>query len=128
METKENWDELINTNFTHNDFSRVEYSTVMPSNIENCFAIFYQNSNNIDSRTLIVSGEENGQETFTETVNVTGKIFWYRLYPYNEESKINIKFKYYDSFNNKLIKEKEIFIDNNYILNQLPLNGLLEKR
>jgi glycosyltransferase involved in cell wall biosynthesis len=128
METKENWDKLINTNFTHNDFSRVEYSTVMPSNIENCFAIFYQNSNNIDSRTLIVSGEENGQETFTETINVTGKIFWYRLYPYNEESKINIKFKYYDSFNNKLIKEKEIFVDNNYILNQLPLNGLLEKR
>ena len=41
---------------------------------------------------------------------------------------INIKFKYYDSFNNKLIKEKEIFVDNNYILNQLPLNGLLEKR
>ena len=100
----------------------------MPSNIENCFAVFYQNSNNIDSRIVVVSGEENEQETFTETINVNGKFSWYRLYPYNEESKITIKFKYYDSFNNKLIKEKEIFIDNNYIINQLPLNGLLEKR
>jgi len=126
IETLENWDKLIEYNFQHNNFSRIEYITVLPSNVENNFAIYYQNSNIHDSRTLIVSGEEEGNEIFSETINITSKFAWYRLHQF-PENKLTIKFKFYDTFDNKFINEKTIIVDQDYINNKLSLNGFLEK-
>jgi hypothetical protein len=126
VESAENWDELIKENFKHNNFSRIEYSTILPSNVENNFAIYYQNSNETDNRTLIISGEEKGNEIFSEKIDISGKFAWYRLHQFPED-KLTIKFKFFDTFDNKFLNEKIIVVDKNYIDTKLHLNGYLEK-
>ncbi len=126
VESTENWDKLIEENFIHKNFSRVEYTTVLPTNLENHFAIYYQNSNETDDRILIVDAFEEDNEIFTETVNITGKFAWYRLYPFIGNT-ITINFSFYDASNNKLLNKKTIIVDQNYINTKLHLNGHLEK-
>ena len=127
IETSENWDWLIAENFKHNNFSRVEYTTVLPSNVENHFAVYYQNSNESDNRTLIVSGEEEGIETFSEKIDITHKFAWYRLYQFMGKE-ITFRFKFYDAFNNKFLNEKVIVVNQDYLDNKIQLNGNLETK
>ncbi len=126
IESGENWDKLINENFKHNNFSRVEYTTVLPTNVENHFAIFYQNSNEVDSRILVVDAFENDNEIFSETVNVGNKFAWYRLY-YFAGQEVTINFNFYDAHDNKFLNKKTIIINQDYIDNKLQSNGFLEK-
>jgi glycosyltransferase involved in cell wall biosynthesis len=126
-ETSENWDKLIVENFKHNNFSRIEYTTVLQSNVENYFAVYYQNSNESDNRTLIVSGEEEGVETFSEKIDITHKFAWYRLYQFTGKE-ITFRFKFYDAFDNKFLNEKVIIVDQDYLDNKIQLNGNLETK
>jgi hypothetical protein len=126
IESAENWDKLISENFKHNNFSRIEYTTVLPTNVENHFAIYYQNSNEVDSRNLVVSAIEEGQEIFNETINITSKFAWYRLHQINDKELI-INFEFYDAHNNKFLSKKTIVVNKDYIDNKLQTNGLLEK-
>ena len=126
IETAENWDKLIQENFKHNNFSRVEYTTVLPTNVDNCFAIFYQNSNEVDSRILIVDAFENNQEVFTETININNKFAWYRLYQFGGQE-VTVNFSFYDSHDNKFLTKKTIIINQDYIDNKIQSNGFLEK-
>jgi glycosyltransferase involved in cell wall biosynthesis len=126
-ETSENWDGLIAENFKHNNFSRIEYTTVLQSNIENYFAVYYQNSNESDNRTLIVSGEEEGVEIFSEKIDITHKFAWYRLYQFTGKE-ITFSFKFYDAFDNKFLNEKVIVVNQDYLDNKIQLNGNLETK
>ena len=127
IENSEDWDWLIAENFKHNNFSRVEYTTVLPSNVENHFAVYYQNSNESDNRTLIVSGEEEGIETFSEKIDITHKFAWYRLYQFMGKE-VTFRFKFYDAFNNKFLNEKVIVVNQDYLDNKIQLNGNLETK
>jgi hypothetical protein len=127
VESTESWDKLIEENFIHKNFSRVEYTTVLSSNIENCFAVYYQNSNETDNRTLIVNCEEEGDFIFSETINITHKFAWYRLYQFTGKE-ITLKFIFYDAFNGKFLNEKIIKVNQDYLDNKIHLNGHLEKK
>ena len=127
IENSENWDKLITENFKHNNFSRVEYITVLPTNVENNFAVYYQNSNETDNRTLIVNCEEEGDFIFSETINITHKFAWYRLYQFTGKE-ITLKFIFYDAFNGKFLNEKIIKVNQDYLDNKIHLNGHLEKK
>jgi hypothetical protein len=127
IENSDDWDKLISENFKHNNFSRVEYTTVLPSNVENHFAVYYQNSNESDNRTLIVSGEEEGIETFSEKIDITHKFAWYRLYQFMGKE-VTFRFKFYDAFDNKFLNEKVIVVNQDYLDNKIHLNGNLEKK
>jgi len=126
IESAENWDKLISENFKHNNFSRIEYTTVLPTNVENHYAIYYQNSNEVDSRILNISAVENGEEIFSENVNITHKFAWYRLHHFEGQETI-ITFKFYDAHDNKFLSEKTIVVNQDYVDNKLHINGLLEK-
>lgn len=126
IESAENWDKLISENFKHNNFSRIEYTTVLPTNVENHFAIYYQNSNEVDNRILIVTAFEEEQEIFTEQINVTHKFAWYRLHQISNKE-LTINFDFYDAHNNKFLNKKTITVNKDYIDNKLQTNGLLEK-
>ena len=49
----------VATNFHHSDYSRVEYFTVLPTNIPNSFAVYFQVSNSIDSRVVNIKINKN---------------------------------------------------------------------
>jgi len=125
LESKSSWDKLIKDNFTHLNFSRIEYFTVMGTNVPESFAIYYQNSNEFDTRKIIVSAEEKGEQLFEEVLEVTRNFSWYKTYQ-NPKNDTLIKFKVYDLETDEFLFEKQITVNPGYIKTQLPLNGYLE--
>ena len=82
------FNDLINNSFIHEDFSRVEYYTVLPTNKENMIAPFIRISNAKESKTIEISSYINGEETHIDVIEVNQKIDYYKLIPYIKGSKI----------------------------------------
>ena len=82
------FNDLINNSFLHEDFSRVEYYTVLPTNKENMIAPFIRISNAKESKTIEISSYINGEETHIDVVEVNQKIDYFKLIPYVKGSKI----------------------------------------
>ena len=122
-EEESDFNQLISDNFTHYDYSCVEYLTVLPTTEDGQLAIFYQNSNNNDSKKLTVTITEPGSKTINEDLNVDGRMSWYKLHP-KPLDYIEVTFNIYNT-NNKIISSKKIKIDQDYINNSLSKNGLL---
>lgn len=116
----------VTTNFHHRDYSRVEYFTVLPSNIPNTFVTYFQVSNSIDSRIVNIKINKNGQLLCEEQLTVTGKGAWYRIvhFDLNEGAKYLIEYTSFDKDTEQQIEYKTINIDNNYLTNQLNNNGM----
>ena len=106
----------VEKTFHHTDFSRVEYYTILPTNIPNTFAPFIRISNNKEDKEIRLSIFKDGQEIDYEWISVNGKIDFYKVYPYEEG--LTAVFKIYD--NGILIDEKILKVEN------LQNNGLLE--
>jgi glycosyltransferase involved in cell wall biosynthesis len=101
--------------FHHEDFSRVEYFTVLPTNKENTLASFIRISNAKENKIIKTYILDNNLEILVDTIEVHNKIDHYKLLPYIQSQKI--KFKIYDS--QGLIETKILPVDN------LEQNGLL---
>jgi 5-formyltetrahydrofolate cyclo-ligase len=97
----------------------------MGTNVPESFAIYYQNSNEFDTRKIIVSAEEKGEQLFEEVLEVTRNFSWYKTYQ-NPKNDTLIKFKVYDLETDEFLFEKQITVNPGYIKTQLPLNGYLE--
>jgi len=87
-ESEDKFNELISTSFIHEDFSRVEYYTVLPTNKENMIAPFIRISNAKESKTIEISSYINGEETHIDVIEVNQKIDYYKLIPYIKGSRI----------------------------------------
>jgi glycosyltransferase involved in cell wall biosynthesis len=101
--------------FNHEDFSRVEYFTVLPTNKENTISTFIRISNAKENKTIKTYILDGDLEILVDTIEVHNKVDHYKLLPYIENQKI--KFEIYDS--NGLIDVKILSVDN------LEQNGLL---
>jgi glycosyltransferase involved in cell wall biosynthesis len=123
LEPEEQWNQLIQTNFKHLGYSRIEYFSVLPvQNQDNCFAIVTHNSSNTDKKKLVIELIDNNENKVNETLYLNGQLIWYYIYNYNIDNNISISQKMYD-IDDKLLKTHTITIDKNYIINQLPKNG-----
>jgi len=80
--------------FHHEDFSRVEYFTILPTNKENTIASFIRISNAKEDK-IIKTYIVDGVEILVDTIEVRNKIDHYKLLPYIQGQKI--KFEIYDS-------------------------------
>lgn len=118
----------IATNFHHRDYSRVEYFSVLPTNIPNSFAVYFQVSNSIDSRIVNIKINKNGSLLKEEQLTVTGRGAWYSMVDYNlgENANYTVDYEAFDKDTNQFIESKLIEIDNDYIINKLPNNGMFE--
>jgi glycosyltransferase involved in cell wall biosynthesis len=118
----------VATNFHHRDYSRVEYFTVLPTNIPNSFAVYFQVSNSVDSRIVNITINKNGSLLREEQITVTGRGAWYNMVGYNlnENAEYTIDYQAFDKDTQQFIESKCINIDNNYITNVLPNNGMFE--
>jgi len=117
---------LIKENFTHKDFSRVEYfSVVEVKDHPEQFAIFLSIANSTDNRNINISVFEDNSILSEETLEITSKVSWFIQVFYDIEKTYTIKYKSYDRYNGNLIEEKQIIVDKEYATNQLPLNGYL---
>jgi glycosyltransferase involved in cell wall biosynthesis len=116
----------VMTNFHHRDYSRVEYFTLLPSNIPNTFVTYFQVSNSIDSRFVNIKINKNGELLHEEQLTVTGKGAWYRVVHFNlnEEANYLIEYTSFDKDTKQQIEYKTINVDNDYLVNQLNNNGM----
>ena len=106
----------VEKTFYHTDFSRVEYFTILPTNIPDTFAPFIRISNSKEDKEIRLSIYKDGKEINYEWISVNGKVDFYKVYPYEEG--LTVLFKVYD--NGELMDEKIFKVEN------LQNNGLLE--
>lgn len=115
--------------FIHEDYSRVEYNTVLPSNIENVIVPYVQISNNTDSRILNITIIKDGKEkVYEHNMLVEGKSTFYKLIQIDKEDiNLSVVFTSVDKQDkNKIINQKIIDINKDYIDNQIEKNGYFE--
>ena len=110
------FNKLVEDSFIHEDFSRVEYYTVLPTNIENQISPYIRISNAKESKTIQISLLEGNKETILDTINIQQKIDYYKLTPYIKGSKI--KFLITDT--SGIVETKILSTDN------LENNGILK--
>ena len=107
-EEEAKFNDLISNSFIHEDFSRVEYYTILPTNKENMISPFIRISNAKESKTIRISSHIDGNENHIDTIEVNQKIDYYKLIPYVKDSKI--KFTITDK--RGLVGEKILSTDN----------------
>lgn len=125
-ENETNFTKLINQNFKHQDFSKIEYfSVIQVKDNPTQFAVFLNISNLVDSRDIKITVYEDNEILFDELVEVTHKIAWFRQVYFNTNKIYTVHYNSYDKHDQTLIKTKKIIVDKEYINNQLPKNGFL---
>ena len=117
---------LVNENFKHKDYSRVEYFSVLPvKNHDDQFAVFLSIANSTDSRDIQITVYEGDNLLFDEVVKITHKVSWFRQVFFNSEKVYKIHYNAFDRHDQTLVETKNIIVDKQYIQNQLPKNGYL---
>lgn len=111
--------------FTHKNYSRVEYFTILPTNKEKTFAPYFQISNTNDSRLVQYKVYKNGKLIKTDEYKIANKSYIYDLISYNDKDKFKIIYEIYDINTNKNLFNKEFIVDQKYIQNQIHKNGKL---
>ena len=125
-ESKEDFNKYTQETFTHKDYSRVEYFTVLPSTRKNEIVSFVQISNSNDSRIIKYTLEKNGEIVNQQEYTVVEKFHAYDAIPYSEEDVFKVVFEVYDLHTGTFLESKEILIDKYYRDTKLHQNGLFE--
>jgi len=125
-ESKEKFQEECTKTFIHRDYSRVEYFSVLPSNIPNHFVPYVQISNNNDSRLLKYTLEKNGKIINQSEYEVTSKFHTYDIVKFTEGDTFKVIWDTYDLVTNSILNSKVVEINDDYINNQIDKNGLFE--
>ena len=105
--------------FTHKDFSRIEYFTILPTNIPTHFSPYFYISNSKDSRKINYKVYNNGDLIIDRLLDVNQKYSFWDLLRFEGEFKID--FDIFDGDN--FIEKKQFIVDQEYFDN-LSDNGL----
>jgi hypothetical protein len=125
-ENQETFINLIENNFDHKNYSRVEYFSILTvKDHPEQFAVFLSVANLIDNRDIEIAVYEDDKMLFDETVKVTHKLSWFRQVVFNPEKTYKVYYSAFDRYNQNLVETKKIIINKEYFENQLPKNGFL---
>jgi hypothetical protein len=125
-EKQEDFFKLIEDNFEHKNYSRVEYfSIIAVKDYLDQFAVFLNIANSTDNRDIEIAVYEDDKMLFDETVKITHKLSWFRQVTFNPEKTYKIYYAAFDRYNQALVEKKKIIIDKEYFENQLSKNGCL---
>ena len=120
----------LNKYFTHKDFSRVEYFTVLPvQDYPELFCPYIQISNSKDSRLLKLRVTKNKETILNKVIEVTNKTYEYVTIDcsnFTEQDVFIVTLENYDLISSKYLDTKTITIDYNYYKNTLPENGWIK--
>jgi len=106
--------------FDHRDFSRVEYFTILSTNVPNHFSPYFYISNSKDSRTIYYKVYKDSELIIERVLNIDQKCSFWDLLKF--DGKYEVKFEIQDEYST----ETKIFkIDQEYFDN-LSQNGILK--
>ena len=103
--------------FDHRDFSRVEYFTILSTNLPNHFAPYFYISNSKDSRTIYYKVYKDSELIIDRTLNVDQKLSFWDLVRF--EGECEVQFEIQDEYTSET---KTFKIDQEYFEN-LSKNG-----
>ena len=122
-EQKETFESRVETSFEFQDYSRIEYYTVLPSNVPSHFAVYIRITNDHDSRFIDLEVNSDNNIIEQETIKVAGKLDYYKLIKYSPDKTYNVNFAIKDTISQEIIETKILTLTPEYIANQLPQNG-----
>jgi len=130
FENFETFRDKLGKYFTHKDFSRVEYFTVLPvEEHSELFCPYIQIMNSKDSRLLKLKVTKNKETVLEKTLEVTHKTFEYAVVNcsnFTEQDVFVVTLENYDLISSKYLDTKTIVIDYNYYKNTLSENGWIK--
>jgi len=106
--------------FNFKDFSRVEYFTILSTNVPNHFAPYFYISNSKDSRTVYYKVYKDNELIIERTLNIDQKYSFWDLLKFDGE--YEVKFEIQDEYSTET---KTFKIDQEYF-DKLPQNGMFE--
>jgi glycosyltransferase involved in cell wall biosynthesis len=119
---EEDFKSLSERIFAHQDFSRIEYFTILPTNIPKHFAPYFYISNSKDSRTIYYKVYKDGELIIDRELEINQKYSFWDLLKFEGEYKV--EFNIGDT--SGLLETKTFIIDQDYFNNVLPNNGSFE--
>ena len=80
------FDELSLQSFDHKDYSRVEYFTILSTNLSNYFTPYFYISNSQDSRTVYYKVYKNNQLVIDRTLEINQTFSFWDLIRFEEDT------------------------------------------
>ena len=117
-----NFDELSSQSFDHRDYSRVEYFTILPSNLNNYFSPIVKINNSNDSRIIDYKVYKNSKLVINRNFKVEDKFTFWDLIKFESENIFSIVFDISD-INGNHLDTKQFVVDNYYFENEIHNNG-----
>ena len=106
------FDELSLQSFDHKDYSRVEYFTILSTNLPNYFAPYFYISNSQDSRTVYYKVYKNNQLVIDRTLEINQTFSFWDLIRFEEDTKVEFEIHSSNSVEIKTFKIDQEYFDN----------------
>jgi hypothetical protein len=123
IEPKEKFESDAKKYFDFEDYSMVEYYTILPTDVDNHFCPWVTISNSKESKLIHYTVIKNNKLVIDRKLEVKGKYSFWDLIKYNLKDKFEIKFKVNDLKSGEHIVTHTFNLDKDYFLNIMPNNG-----
>ena len=123
IEPKEKFDSDALKYFEFEDYSMVEYYTILPTNSPSHFCPWVTISNNTESKLIHYTVKRNGNLIVDRKLEVKGKFTFWDMVPYSLEDNTIVNFYVTDLTTGEFIKEHTFKLDKDYFNNKIINNG-----
>lgn len=124
IESTEKFEADAEEYFEFEDYSMVEYYTILPTDVDNHFCPWITISNAKESKNIHYTVEKNGIITIDRLLEVRGKYHFWDLVKYNLKDKITVTFDVKDTTTGESVKYHQFKLNEDYFLNKMPNNGM----
>ena len=123
IEPKELFDSNAEKYFEFEDYSMVEYYTILPTDVDNHFCPWVTISNAKESKLIHYTVIKNGELIIDRKLEVRGKYSFWDLVKYNLSDNFSVKFEVSDLESGEHIITHKFDLNEDYFLNIMPNNG-----
>ena len=124
IEPKEKFESDAEKYFEFEDYSMVEYYTILPTDVNNHFCPWITISNAKESKNIHYTVEKNGNLIIDRTLEVRGKYQFWDLVKYGLNDNFTVIFDVKDTVTGETVKYHKFELNKEYFLNTMSDNGM----
>ena len=121
--SQEDFEAKSSNAFQFEDYSRVEYYTILPTNMSDYFCPWITISNAKEDKNIHYTVERNGVLIIDRLLEVRGKFNFWDMINYKIEDKFVVKFVEKNPYTNEIINTRKFNLNKDYFRNELDKNG-----